>query len=159
YLNITPYVSTTFNYKELLEVEPGYGISFNGTRYSFDHLDDIKYTSQNASLRLTTYWPKKLIWSNDLGHSYNGNVGADFKKDALFWNMSLGLQVLKEKGTVKILAYDLLDQNINTRRTTGEDFIQDFQGTVLKRYLMASFSYKFDQFGGSRQQGGGRRGI
>lgn len=159
YLNITPYVSTTFNYKELLEVEPGYGISFNGTKYNLDHLDDIKYTSQNASLRLTTYWPKKLIWSNDLGYSYNGNVGADFKKDALFWNMSLGLQVLKEKGTVKILAYDLLDQNINTRRTTGEDFIQDFQGTVLKRYLMASFSYKFDQFGGSRQQGGGRRGI
>ncbi|HLT51642.1 MAG TPA: outer membrane beta-barrel protein [Arenibacter sp.] len=156
YFNVTPFVSTTFNYKELLEIEPGYRISFNSTKYNLDNLDDIKYTSQNASLRLTTYWPKKLIWSNDLGYSYNGNVGADFKKDALFWNMSLGLQVLKEKGTIKILAYDLLDQNINTRRTTGEDFIQDFQGTVLKRYFMASFSYKFDQFGGKKQNNGSR---
>ncbi|WP_150451771.1 outer membrane beta-barrel protein [Arenibacter lacus] len=155
--SVFPYVSTTYNYKELLEIEPGYGISFNNTKYNLDRLDDIRYTSQNASLRVTSYWPKNLIWGNDLRYSYNGNVGPGFNKDALFWNMSLGLQVLKEKGTVKILAYDLLDQNINTRRTTGEDFIQDYQGTMLKRYFMASFSYKFDQFGGSKQRGRGRR--
>lgn len=160
YLNMTPYASVNFNYKELLEVEPSYHISFNNTKYNLDNLDDINYTSQNAGLRLTTYWPKKLIWSNDMGYSYNGNVGPGFKKDALFWNMSLGLQMLKDKATLKMLVYDLLDQNINTRRTTGEDFIQDFEGTVLKRYFMASFSYKFDQFGGSKgQSGGGRRFI
>lgn len=147
----SPYVSTTYNYKELLEIEPGYGISFNHTKYNLDRIDDINYTSQNANFKVTTYWPRNLIWGNDLRYSYNGNVGPGFKKDALFWNMSLGLQVLKEKGSLKILAYDLLDQNINTRRTTGEDFVQDYQGTVLQRYFMASFSYKFDQFGGKKQ--------
>lgn len=154
--SVSPYVSTTFNYKELLEIEPGYGISFNNTRYNLEQIDNIEYTSQNANLRLTSYWPKNVIWGNDLNYRYNGNVGPGFKKDALFWNMSLGLQILKEKGTIKILAYDLLDQNINTRRTTGEDFIQDYQGTMLKRYFMASFSYKFDQFGGKKQTRGRR---
>lgn len=43
------------------------------------------------------------------------------------------------KGNLKLIAYDLLDQNINTRRTATEDYIQDTQGTVLKRYFMASF--------------------
>ncbi len=154
--SFSPFVSTTYNYKELLEIEPGYGISLNKTKYNLDRLEDITYTSQNATLRVTSYWPKNLIWGNDLRYSYNDNVGPGFKKDALFWNMSLGLQVLKEKGTIKILAYDLLDQNINTRRTTGEDFIQDYQGTMLKRYFMASFSYKFDQFGGKRESRGRR---
>jgi hypothetical protein len=73
--------------------------------------------------------------------------------------MSLGLQMLKEKATFKLLVYDLLDQNINTRRTTGEDFIQDFQGTVLKRYFMASFSYKFDRFGGRNSNAGEGGGV
>jgi hypothetical protein len=156
--DVNPYVSTTYNYKEQIEIEPGYGIGFNNTTYNLDNVDDIKFTSQNASLRVTTYWPKNLIWGNDLNYSYNGNVGPGFKKDALFWNMSLGFQMLQDKGTLKVLAYDLLDQNINTRRTTGEDFIQDFQGTVLQQYFMASFTYKFDQFGGkSPNSGGGRR--
>tara|TARA_R110000765_G_scaffold214304_1_gene319380 strand:- start:363 stop:3125 length:2763 start_codon:yes stop_codon:yes gene_type:complete len=156
--DVTPYVSTTYNYKEQLEIEPGYGIGFNNTTYNLESVEDIKFTSQNASLRVTTYWPKNLIWGNDLKYSYNGNVGPGFRKDALFWNMSLGLQVLDDKGTLKVLAYDLLDQNINTRRTTGEDFIQDFQGTVLQQYFMASFTYKFDQFGGKKPDVGGRRG-
>lgn len=154
--DVTPYVSTTYNYKEVLEIEPGYGISFNNTTYNLDNIEDVEYTSQNANLRVTSYWPKNLIWGNDLQYSYNGNVGPGFRKDALFWNMSLGLQILEDKGTLKVLAYDLLDQNINTRRTTGEDFIQDFQGTVLQQYFMASFTYKFDQFGGKKPDMGSR---
>lgn len=154
--DLTPYLSTTFNYKELLEIEPGYGITFNNTQYNLENVEDIKFTSQNASLRLTTYWPKNVIFGNDIRYTYNGNVGPGFKKDAVFWNMSLGLEILNKKGIVKVLAYDLLDQNINTRRTTGEDFIQDFQGTVLQRYFMGSFTYKFDQFGGAKPPRGGR---
>ena len=155
-LSMSPYLSLTFNYKEMLELEPGYRISFNETKYNLDSFEDVKFRSQNVSLKTTSYWPQHLIWGNDLRYSYNGNVGPGFKKDALFWNMSLGLQMLEKKGTFKLTAYDLLDQNINTRRTTGEDFIQDFQGTVLKRYFMASFTYKFDQFGGKKGGRGGR---
>jgi len=154
--DVSPFFSTTYNYKELLEIEPGYGITFNNTKYNLDNIEDIEYTSQNASLRLTSYWPKNLIWGNDLRYTYNGNVGPGYKKDALFWNMSLGLQLMQDKGTLKVLAYDLLDQNINTRRTTGEDFIQDYQGTVLQQYFMASFTYKFDQFGGKKPDMGSR---
>jgi len=102
---------------------------------------------------LTTYWPESLVWGNDIRYTYNGNVGPGFRKDALLWNMSLGLEIFSKRATVKVLAYDLLDQNTNVRRTTGEDFIQDFQGTVLQRYFMGSFTYKFDQFGGKKDSG------
>ncbi|SHI95971.1 CarboxypepD_reg-like domain-containing protein [Arenibacter nanhaiticus] len=148
-----PRVSTTFNYKELIEIEPGYGLAIDQTKYSLEGYEDVKVTAQNASLKLSSYWPKNIIWENDITYSYNDNVGPGFKKDAIFWNMSLGLQVMDKKGTLKLLAYDLLDQNINTRRSTGDDYIQDFQGTVLQQYFMASFSYKFDQFGGKRSMG------
>ena len=148
--SFNPRVSTLFNYKELVTVEPEYTLSLNSTKYNLDHLSDIKFTSHNLQLKTTTYWPRNIVWGNDISYSYNGNVGPGFDKDALFWNASIGLQMFKKKATLKILGYDILNQNINTRRTTGEDFIQDFQGTVLQRYFMTSFTYKFDQFGGKK---------
>src|SRR5690606_19000955 len=154
--DVRPRVSLTFDFGELLELEPRYSISFNNTKYSLEDFDKVKYISHDASFRFTTYWPENLIWGNDITYQYNGNVSPDFDKDALFWNASLGYQMMKKNGTLKVSAYDLLNQNNNTRRTTGQDFIQDFQGTVLQRYFMLSFSYKFDQFGGKKSQDGGR---
>lgn len=156
-LSFTPRVSTTLNFRELVEIEPVYAITFNQTKYNIDGFDDINFIVHNLQFKTTTYWPENLIWGNDITYSYNGNVGPGFDKDAIFWNMSLGWQLLDKNATIKVLAYDLLNQNINTRRTSGEDFIQDFQGTVLQQYFMLSFSYKFDQFGGKKSRGNGVR--
>ncbi|MFS4457398.1 outer membrane beta-barrel protein [Maribacter sp. 2304DJ31-5] len=149
-LSAIPRVGVLFNFKELVTLEPEYSLSLNTTKYNLERFSNINFTSHSTKFKTTTYWPKNLVWENDINYNYNGNVGPGFDKDAIFWNMSLGMQMMQKKATVKVLAYDLLNQNINTRRTTGQDFIQDFQGTVLQRYLMMSFTYKFDQFGGKR---------
>tara|TARA_R110002049_G_scaffold286063_2_gene467654 strand:+ start:5892 stop:8696 length:2805 start_codon:yes stop_codon:yes gene_type:complete len=155
--SVTPRITTTLNFKELLEIVPGYRIGFNDTKYNIDTFEDVNFISHTAEFKTTTYWPKGLVWGNDISYTYNGNVGPSFDRDFLLWNMSLGVQMFKDKGTFKILAYDLLDQNNNTRRSTGQDFVQDFQGTVLQRYFMASFTFKFDQFGGKKSNGNGIR--
>ena len=151
-ISVTPRISTLFNYKEMVTIEPEYTLSLSSTKYNLDNLSDINFTSHNVKLKTTTFWPKNVVWGNDISYSYNGNVGAGFDKDAIFWNTSIGLQMMKKKATVKVLGYDILNQNINTRRSTGQDFIQDFQGTVLQRYFMSSFTYKFDQFGGKKSR-------
>ncbi len=155
-ITVSPRISTTLNFREMIEIEPEYAVTFDNTTYNLENIDNINFVSHNFNLRMTTYWPKNLIFGNDIAYNYNGNVGPGFDKDAIFWNMSLGYQFLNKNATVKVLAYDLLNQNINTRRTSGEDFIQDFQGTVLQQYYMLSFSYKFDQFGGKRPNEGRR---
>ncbi|SDQ05476.1 outer membrane beta-barrel protein [Flagellimonas zhangzhouensis] len=158
--NFNPRVGLLFNYKEMLEIEPEYRIGFNSTRYNLESVEDVDFTTHNVSFKMTTFWPQNLVFGNDITYSYNGNLGDGFDKDAIFWNMSLGLQLFNKKATLKVLAYDLLNQNINTRRTTGQDFIQDFQGTALKRYFMGSLTIKFDSFGGKgapNQRGGGPR--
>ncbi|MEJ1224087.1 outer membrane beta-barrel protein [Sediminicola sp. 1XM1-17] len=149
-LSLSPRINTTFNFRDLLELEPEYRINISGTKYNLDGLEDVNFISHNLGFKTTTYWPENIVWGNDINYNYNGNVGPGFDKDALFWNMSLGVQMLQKNMTLKVLAYDLLNQNINTRRTTGQDFIQDFQGTVLQRYFMFSATFKFDQFGGKK---------
>ncbi len=152
----TPRISTNFNFNQILEIEPIYSLTLNATRYNIDSFEDINFTAHNAELKTTLYWPQNVTWGNDIRYNYNGNVSDGFDKDALFWNMSLGVQLFKKTATLKVLAYDLLNQNINTRRTTGQDFIQDLQGTVLRRYFMLSLTYKFDQFGGKKSKEGNR---
>ena len=156
-LNFRHTASLNFNFKEKLTIEPEYTFITNRTRFNLEGFDDIDFDVHQVILKTTTYWPKNVIWGNDINYQYNGNVGEGFDPDAIFWNMSLGYQFMQKKMTAKVLAYDLLNQNINTRRTSGADFIQDFQGTVLRRYFMFSFSYKFDQFGGKAPSRGGRR--
>ena len=54
---------------------------------------------------------------------------------------------LKEKGSVALKVYDLLNQNNNVLRVSNEDYIQDVQSTVLKQYFMLTLSYKFNTLG------------
>lgn len=145
-INIRPRIGFTFNYKERFELEPEYTYNIYRTTYSLDNLSDVDYTRQDLTLKTTIYWPRNVIWGNDIAYSYNGNVGLGFDRDAIYWNMSIGFQFMKKQATLKFLAFDLLNQNINTRRTTGQDFIQDYQGTVLKQYFMGSLTIKFDSF-------------
>ncbi len=156
-LMVTPSVRINYNYKEVLEISPSYSIMLNTTSYSLDRFDNTNFTTHNASLRTTTFWPKNIIWGNDITYSYNGNVRDNFDKSAVFWNMSLGVNLFKDRGTLKVLAYDLLNQNINTVRVATEDYIQDTQGTVLQQYFMLSFTWKFDKFGLNKNQS--RRGY
>lgn len=154
--NITPGISLNLNFAELVDIEPGYSITFNNTSYNLDNMDDVSFKTHRVELRTSTYWPKNIIWGNDIAYNYNGNVGDGFDKSAVFWNMSLGVQMFKENATLKVLAYDLLNQNINTSRTATQNYIQDTQSTVLQQYFMLSFTYKFDRFGGKSGRGGMR---
>ena len=156
-VNLSPSVSTSINFNEKVQIEPGYSLGYSKSTYNLENLADVSVLNHNASLKTTTFWPENVVWGNDLTYSYNPNVGPGFAKSAVFWNMSIGMQMFKDKATLKLLAYDILNQNINTRRTTAEDYIEDFQGTVLQQYFMLSFSYKIDKFGGKAPRGGGGR--
>lgn len=153
--SLNPSVSTSINFNEKFQIEPGYALGYSRSTYNLENLPEVSVLNHNATLKTTTFWPENIIWGNDITYSYNPNVGPGFDKNAYFWNMSIGVQMLKDKATLKVLAYDILNQNINTRRTTAEDYIEDFQGTVLQQYFMLSFSYKLDKFGGKKP--GGRR--
>jgi hypothetical protein len=148
--SLSPSVSTSINFNEKFQIEPGYSLGYSRSTYNLKNIPEVSILNHNATLKTTTFWPENLVWGNDVTYSYNPNVGPGFDKNAFFWNMSIGVQMFKDTATLKLLAYDILNQNINTRRTTAEDYIEDFQGTVLQQYFMLSFSLKVDKFGGQK---------
>ena len=127
-----------------------YGICFD-----LDGFDNQNFVSHTLGVRTTTFVPKKFEWRNDINFNYNPNIASGFQKSAWFWNSTLTYSMLKDKGTLTLKVYDLLNQNTNAVRTATANYIQDSQSTVLQQYFMVSFSWKFNSLGQKGETGNG----
>ena len=155
-LRVSPGINFTFAIQELFDINPSYSLTYNNTEYSINSNRNQEFINHRVGFEATTFWPKNVIFGNDISYNYNGNVSPGFQNSSILWNSSLGYQFLDEKATLKLKIYDLLDQVVDTRRITGDDYVQDTNSLILTQYAMLSFTYKLSNFGG--QAGGSNRG-
>jgi hypothetical protein len=146
--SISPNLSFDYEIESLIDIEPRFGVTHNITSYNLQQNFNEEFTNLDFGLQFTSYWPKNLVFGNDINYTRFGNVSSDFDSDFWLWNISLGYTFAKDKAIVKFKVFDVLDQNIDTRRQTGDDFIQDTSQLILEQYFMLSFTYKFSKFGG-----------
>ncbi len=93
--------------------------------------------------------PKHIVWESSLDYTYNPQVAAGIQKSAYRWNAAVNLLFLKQdKGQLKLSVYDLLNQNISVNRSVRENFIQDTETIILRRYFLLTFTYNIRNFGG-----------
>lgn len=140
-------LSARFVWKDVMEFRPYYYVSFANNGYSLPALKNEKLVTHSTNFNTVAYFSKKLVWRNDIRFSYNPNISDDFEKSIWFWNSTLAYTFMKDKATLTLKAFDLLNQNNNARRIVSENYIQDSQNTVLKQYFMLSFSWKFNTLG------------
>lgn len=149
---ITPRINFNWDFADYLTVNPSYNVRFQINDYENYRIDHSSNYVHTFKLTTTSYWPKSIVFGNDLSYTYNSNIADGFKKDFLLWNTSLAYNFYKDQFTFKVKVYDVLGQNTGDRRTITDTFISDIQNDVLQRYVMFSLSYKFDQFGGSKNK-------
>lgn len=142
-----PSVRIDVSWKNILNIRAGYIVSVGRSTYQHVNFEDRSYVSHSLDFRTSLSAPKNFEWQNDIRYQYNPDLNLGFQKNTLFWNTTLSYLILKEKGTLSLKIYDLLNQNTNARRTVSQDFIQDSESTVLRRYAMLGFSYKFNTLG------------
>jgi hypothetical protein len=145
--NVTPQAGFTYTWKNVLELGPRYYLNYTDKKFDAAVFDDDEFVSHNLRLQTAFFLPKKMEWRNDINFTYNPNVGEAFQKSSWFWNSTVAYTFMKDKAILTFKVYDLLNQNTNARRSTSENYIQDIQSTVLQRYFMLSFSWKFNTLG------------
>ncbi len=149
---LSPRANFTYEYGELLTVNPTYNFTYSDSRYENYVIDQASNVQHTVNIQITSYWPKHVVFGNDFGYTYNSNIADGFKKDFYLWNVSLGYNFFGDKLLAKVKVYDMLNQNLSTSRTITATSIRDEQNIVLQRYAMFSLTYKIEKFGGKKKE-------
>ena len=119
----------------------------------------------NTKNNLNTSIPQTYDWTatgNVVLHlPYNINVASDLNyttlqgysnidRNQLIWNASLDKSFFNNKAVVALKVFDILHQQLNIRQSIGDNYISTSQFNTLTSYFLVSFSYKINEFKGSK---------
>lgn len=153
--NLNPWAGFRFNWNDVVEFGGNFSPGRYQTRYSSDFFPPIKAIVNSMDGELVLRWPKKIVWESRWDYDYNSQTAPGLRKSRLLWNGSVTFVFLKgDKGQLKFAVNDILNQNLNISRITNQNYIEDRQTTVLKRFAMMSFIYNLRNFGAGKKVGG-----
>ncbi|GAA4740738.1 TonB-dependent receptor [Flavisolibacter ginsenosidimutans] len=136
--NISQYVDFTVSYtanfnKAENDIQPQYNDSY------FQHV---------AGVQLNLLSKNGWFFQNDISNQLYNGLTQGYNQNYTLWNMSAGKKFLKDrKGELKLSVFDLLRQNQSITRNVTETYIEDVQSTVLRQYLLLTFTYNLRNFG------------
>jgi hypothetical protein len=150
-----------FNFKDKLEINQRYSISWNKSQYTDGIYPNLEVITHYSSSEVVVRLPKHFVWESSIDYSYNPQTAPGVRKANFRWNGGINYLFLKDdKGQLKLSVYDLLNQNISVSRTARENYIQDNQTTVLRRYFLLTFTYNIRNFGApAPQKVGGKNNL
>ena len=151
-----------YNYKEKLDVGISASVSYNQVRYSLQQNNNTKYFTHVYSADMTYSAPMNLIMATDFDYTFNTGRSDGFNQNYAIWNASIAKQIFKNRrGEIKASVFDILNQNTSLYRNVAQNYIEDVQNTVLKRYFMLTFTLNINRMGGKNMPGamGGPRGF
>jgi hypothetical protein len=121
--------------------------SFNQVRNDLQANLNSHYFSQSSRIKLNILPWKGLVLQSDLTHQYTSGLSQTYNQNYFLWNAAIGYKFLKNKqADLRLVAYDLLKQNVNIQRTTTDLYLQDARYNTLQRYYMLVFTYTLKQF-------------
>ena len=170
YLNLANYTQNNYNtvsfgenlrlvYRDdIFEVSVGGGTRYSQTWYSINENNKPATWTSNAQSQFIAKIPDVFNISTDARYTFYNGYNAEFNDPTLVWNAEISKQIFKNRFTLAVKAYDILNQSRNTYRTTGDNYVLDTRNNTLGRYIIVSLTYRFGSFGGQRGRGMGPGG-
>ena len=141
--------STTITIKKWLETSAGINFTLNQTQYSLRKELNSNTTAWSLTHSSRFFLPKDFTLAYDLDKSINNGYASNVNTNPFIINASLEKLVSKKyNASLKLNAYDLLDENTSVLRTVTGNYINDTRTNKLGRYLMLSLVFRFNKFVG-----------
>lgn len=155
-VNLSENASLTYSFKEFLDVTAGGGVDWNRAKYSLQETQNTNYFSYTGNFDLDIYLPGGFTLETNIDYTKNTGRAQGYNTSYSLWNAAFAKSFLKNKrGELRLSVNDILNQNTGVSRSTNANYIEDTRYTVLKRYVMLSFTYSLSKFG---MIGGNRKG-
>jgi len=116
-------------------------------RNSLPSAINSQYFNQFSQLNFNWIFGKGFVFQTDLQHQfYTGLIDADDQK-YLLWNIGFGKKLFKnQRGDLRLVVFDILNQNRNISRNVTDIYIEDKETQTLQRYVMLTFTYQLRHF-------------
>lgn len=149
----------SYNYKENLDLGVTAGIAYTSARYTIQPQQNNSFYTHMYSLDATYVFKSGLLVATDVDFTANTGRSDGFNQSFTMWNASIGQQLFRnKKGEIKLTVNDILNQNISINRNVGDNYVEDVQTNVIKRFFMLSFIYNINRMGGKNIPSQGRSG-
>jgi len=139
--------------KKWLETSGGVNYALNSTKYSISssNLQNLNTNAWSLSHSSRFFLPADIIFSYDIDKTINSGYAGNVNANPLIINSTLEKQLFKKKNaSIKLQAYDLLNENTSISRSVTAQSITDTRTNRLGRYLMLSFVLRLNKFSGQQ---------
>ena len=143
--------SMDYKLKKWLEVSGGSNFTLNDAKYSLTPSSNTNIRAWGITHSARMFFKHDFILSYDLEKTINSGYADNVSSDPLIINATLEKQLFaKKNASLKLLAFDLLNENTNVNRSVTAYSITDTRTNRLTRYFMLSFVFRFSKFDGSK---------
>ncbi len=144
-------LSFEMNHREWLQLTCAVNYNLNSINYTntATNYQNDRYSSWMLTGNIDINIFKSLLFKYDIEYiSYQGLTGQVGENQAVM-NASIEKQLFnKRNGVIRLQALDILDQNSNVYRSVSGNSIIDSRSNRLSRYIMLTFSCRFQKFKG-----------
>lgn len=117
-------------------------------RYDISDAQNSQFLNQAYGLDLTIDFGKGWVWDNAFSHNIFSQEAFGENTSFSLWNASLIKQIIDDRLSLKLTAFDLLGQNRGIYRSNSVSSISETISNTLERYFMLGVNYKLSSLGG-----------
>jgi len=139
-------LSVTSNISENLDFTLSTNSSANWSINPLQKEFNTQFFNQSSRFRIQWITWKGLLFSTDVNHQINTGLSSGFNQNFVLWNASVGKKVLNKMGDIRLVMFDLLNQNRSITRSVTDTYIEDRQTNILNRYFLVQFTYTIRKF-------------
>lgn len=143
-LNVTERLMASYR-NDLLYCMAGAMMEYGMNRNNISSETDRNTYDYTVFSRLNLELPWNMELASDINYIVRRGYSAGFDGDYVLWNVQLAKSFLKNnRATIRIKAYDLLQQQTNRSRTIGFNYTLDTETDMVSSYVIFQFVYRIN---------------
>ena len=120
-------------------------VNWSDSRFSAQSLEGQTNWVKGLESRMNWALPLGFTLLSDLNCAWYSGFRSDEKPSAI-WNAELCKTVFKGKVVLSVKSYDLLNKPRNFKTSYADNYVEERQVNVLRRFVLFGLTYKFGKF-------------